>query len=161
MTSLIQSNRRAMIGEERDHFGDMWTLQVLPVHMARNGVQRYGRKFIVWFSLLFRAFWRCESHLTHKMTSWQVLYTLLFLQWLGQYGREIPCYEPTVYTVNDVERSLLPKIECLTIKLMTSQNGHNRPNLTDLEAQCQEVGCDPFCSRFALGHTSGFVYKFT
>jgi len=48
--------------------------------------------------------------------------------WLGKYGREIPCYEPTVYTVND-------------------GNGHNRPNLTDLEAQCQEVGCDPFCSR--------------
>jgi len=48
--------------------------------------------------------------------------------WLTTYGRAIPCYEPTVYTVND-------------------GNGHNRPNLTDLEAQCQEVGCDPFCSR--------------
>jgi len=48
--------------------------------------------------------------------------------WSERYGREIPCYEPTVYTVND-------------------GNGHNRPNLTDLEAQCQEVGCDPFCSR--------------
>ena len=33
------------------------------------------------------------------------------------------------------------------IDLTSSQNGRNRPNLTDLEAQCQLVGCDPFCSR--------------
>jgi len=52
----------------------------------------------------------------------------LSASWETQYGRKIPCYEPTVYTVND-------------------ENGRNRPNLTDLEAQCQLVGCDPFCSR--------------
>ena len=41
---------------------------------------------------------------------------------------------------------------------MTSQNGHNRPNLTDLEAQCQEVGCDPFCSRCTLDTHLFFTY---
>ena len=43
---------------------------------------------------------------------------------------------------------------------MTSQNGHNRPNLTDLEAQCQEVGCDPFCSRCTLDTHLAFYIKF-
>ena len=72
-------------------------------------------------------------------------FTPFCLQFLSKYGREIPCYEPTVYTENDGVGSYTTQdwIE----SWMISQNGYNRPNLTELEAQCQELGCDPFCSR--------------
>ena len=52
-----------------------------------------------------------------SQNTWNNVPTQISLKWAVQYGRQIPCYEPTVYTVNDGVRSLLPKIE---FKLMTS-----------------------------------------
>jgi len=42
-------------------------------------------------------------------------------------GQTRPCFEPLVWTFND-------------------DNGDNEPNLEELEAVCQEKGCDPFCT---------------
>ena len=121
--------------------GDMAVPQVLPVHMAWDGNQGHGSQFLDWFSLLCRTL-RCRKSLFQRAIH---CFTPFCLQFLSKYGREIPCYEPTVYTENDGVGSYTTQdwIE----SWMISQNGYNRPNLTELEAQCQELGCDPFCSR--------------
>merc|ERR1719500_496764 len=44
------------------------------------------------------------------------------------YGRQIPCFAPLVWTIND-------------------ENANNRPNLTEIEMGCAEIGCTPYCLR--------------
>jgi len=44
------------------------------------------------------------------------------------FGREVPCFHPLVYTVND-------------------ENGLNGPIIDEIVEACQRTGSDPFCSR--------------
>lgn len=44
------------------------------------------------------------------------------------FGRSVPCFHPLVWTIDDGD-------------------GMNGPILEEIEQQCQETGCDPFCSR--------------
>merc|ERR1711935_856143 len=54
-----------------------------------------------------------------------------------QYGREVPCYSPLVWTEND-------------------QYSANRPDPKDIVAACETQGCSPFCAR-----GSGKCIKYT
>ena len=51
-----------------------------------------------------------------------------FSQFSTTFGREVPCFHPLVYTVND-------------------ENGLNGPIIDEIVEACQKTGCDPFCSR--------------
>ena len=84
--------------------GDMAVPQVLPVHMAWDGNQGHGSQFLDWFSLLCRTL-RCRKSLFQRAIH---CFTPFCLQFLSKYGREIPCYEPTVYTENDGVGPFLP-----------------------------------------------------
>ena len=57
------------------------------------------------------------------------MFRYLLFQFQTVYGRQLPCFSPLVWTLND-------------------EYANNRPNLTEIKMACDEIdGCTPYCLR--------------